>query len=160
MATQVNVSRATPVVGSYAPMAMRSVFTSRLTSEATLSSATLPSVAPTARGSHAWGTVRIVVKDDDTLEYLATIYNPSGETFTCAYLRRDGAAARGDILATLFSDVALRNPYIQVRGTISVARDMNAETLADELRERPGSFTVSVHTSGGVATGAIRGVVE
>lgn len=155
MATQVNVSRATPGLGSHSPSATRSVFTSRLTSESTLAS-----LAPAARMSEAWGTVRIVVKEDDTLEYLATIYNPRGETFSRAYLRRGGAGEGGEIMATLFTDVALRNPYIQVRGTISVSRELTAEELAEELREHPRAFAVSVHTPGAVTAGAIRGIVE
>lgn len=155
MATQVNVSRATTVPGGFSPSATRSVFTSRLTSESRL-----PSVAPTVRTSEAWGTVRIVVKEDDTLEYLATIYNPRGETFSSAYLRRGGEGEGGEIIATLFTDVALRSPYIQVRGTISVSRESKAEALAEELRERPRAFAVSVHTPGAVTVGAIRGIVE
>lgn len=155
MATQMNVSRTTPGLGSYQAPTLRSVFTSRLTAEATL-----PSVAPEPRESDAWGTVRIVVRDDDTLEYLATIYNPRGETFTSAFIRRGGANEGGEILATLFSDVALRTPYIQVRGTISVSRESSAEALAEELREHPRSLAVSVHAPASTAAGTIRGIVE
>ena len=155
IATQVNVSRSAPALGTYSPSRVRSVFTARLTSEEKL-----PSVAPEPRGSVAWGTVRIVVNDDDSFEYLATIYNPRGETFTSAFLRRGGASEGGEILATLFADVTLRGPYIQLRGTISVSRESSADALADELREHPHGFSVSVHTPASPRAGAIRGSVE
>lgn len=155
MATQVNVSRSSPLLGSYHPAPVRTVFTSHL------SAATSPApVAPQARASEAWGTVRILVQTDDALEYLATIYNPRGETFTTAYLRRGGAGEGGVIVATLFSDVALRTPYIQVRGTISIARESRGEDLAEELRETPQAFAVSVHASSGGKVGTIRGSIE
>lgn len=165
MATQVNVSRSSPLLGSYHPASVQSVFTSRLSaspsSSASPSASSSPaSVAPAVRESEAWGTVRLMVKDDDALEYLATIYNPRGETFSTAYLRRGGASADGVIVATLFSDVALRTPYIQVRGTISLARNERAGALAEELRENPHAFGVSVHASPSAKGGTIRGGVE
>ncbi|GMV10571.1 MAG: hypothetical protein AMXMBFR55_23050 [Gemmatimonadota bacterium] len=164
MATQVNVSRSSPLLGSYHPASVQSVFTSRLSASPSPSSSSSPaspaSVAPAVRESEAWGTVRLMVKDDDALEYLATIYNPRGETFSTAYLRRGGASADGVIVATLFSDVALRTPYIQVRGTISLARNERAGALAEELRENPHAFGVSVHASPSAKGGTIRGGVE
>lgn len=175
MATQVNVSRSSPLLGSYHPASVQSVFTSRLSASASASpspsssasaspsssaSSSPASVAPAVRESEAWGTVRLMVKDDDALEYLATIYNPRGETFSTAYLRRGGASADGVIVATLFSDVALRTPYIQVRGTISLARNERAGALAEELRENPHAFGVSVHASPSAKGGTIRGGVE
>lgn len=159
MATQVNVSRSSPLLGSYHPASVQSVFTSRLSASPS-SSSSPASVAPAVRESEAWGTVRLMVKDDDALEYLATIYNPRGETFSTAYLRRGGASADGVIVATLFSDVALRTPYIQVRGTISLARNERAGALAEELRENPHAFGVSVHASPSAKGGTIRGGVE
>lgn len=165
MATQVNVSRSSPLLGSYHPASVQSVFTSRLSASPSASpsssaSSSPASVAPAVRESEAWGTVRLMVKDDDALEYLATIYNPRGETFSTAYLRRGGASADGVIVATLFSDVALRTPYIQVRGTISLARNERAGALAEELRENPHAFGVSVHASPSAKGGTIRGGVE
>lgn len=167
MATQVNVSRSSPLLGSYHPASVQSVFTSRLSastspsaSASSSASSSPASVAPAVRESEAWGTVRLMVKDDDALEYLATIYNPRGETFSTAYLRRGGANADGVIVATLFSDVAFRTPYIQVRGTISLARNERAGALAEELRENPHAFGVSVHASPSAKGGTIRGGVE
>jgi len=165
MATQVNVSRSSPRLGGYHPASVQSVFTSRLSASASASpsssaSSSPASVAPAVRESEAWGTVRLMVKDDDALEYLATIYNPRGETFSTAYLRRGGASADGVIVATLFSDVALRTPYIQVRGTISLARNERAGALAEELRENPHAFGVSVHASPSAKGGTIRGGIE
>jgi hypothetical protein len=155
MATQVSVSRSTSSLGAHAKSPVRRIFTSHLRS-----ADDRPTVTPTVAASEAWGTIRIVVNDDDTFEYLATIYNPRGEAFIGAYLRRGGTTEGGTVLATLFSDVTLRSPYIQLRGTVSVSRDARAGVLAEELREHPRDFSVSVHTSTSTRLGAIRGVVE
>lgn len=119
-----------------------------------------PSTAPRAPRSRAWGTVRIVVWDDDRFEYLATIYNPRGETLTGAVLRRTGGDESDGAVATLFSDVSLRSPYIQLRGSVSVSRDERAALLSEEMRERPSGFTVRVFTAGGGAGGTLQGVVK
>jgi hypothetical protein len=133
----------------------RRIFTSHLSAEGPLASTT-----PMAGGSQAYGTVRIVVNDDDSFEYLATIYNPGNEAFTAAYLRRGSRAEGEDLVATLFSDVALRSRYIQLRGTVSVARGTSAGVLAEELREHPREFAISVHSSGAPSRAVIRGGIE
>jgi hypothetical protein len=151
MATQARVSRTASVIGVHASPTVRRVFTFRLSARDSL-----PTLEPRAGGSRAWGTVRLVVNDDDSFEYLATIYNPDGEAFTGAVVRR-GA---GEVLATLFSDVTLRERYIQLRGTVSIGRGARADVLAEELRENPRAFTVSVLAAGAPSLGAIRGTVE
>lgn len=160
MATQANLARSATTLGSHSPAAVRRVFTTRVTTRDTAALADRPSLEPTVSGSGAWGTVRIVVNDDDTFEYLATIYNPRGETFTGAFLRRGDGEDGGAVLATLFSDMTLRSQYIQLRGTVSVARDARAGVLAEEIRERPSDFAVSVHTATSSRAGAIRGTIE
>lgn len=154
MATQARVSRSGSMAQAHGATPVRRVFTSRLSA-----GDSIPSTAPTL-GSQAWGTVRIVVNDDDSFEYLATIYNPMEEAFTGAFLQRGGGALRDDVVATLFSDVALRSRYIQLRGTISIPRGVSAGVLAEELREHPRSFAVSVHSAGVSARPAIRGAIE
>jgi hypothetical protein len=103
--------------------------------------------------------VRLVVNDDDTFEYLITIYNPAGESFTGAHLLRRGAESKGESVATLFTDVSLGDRYVQLRGTLSVNRDQSAAVLAEEIRERPGDFVVSV-ASRATPLGAMSGAVE
>lgn len=104
--------------------------------------------------------MKLTVNDDDSFEYLITIFNPAGESFTGAQLlRKGGSDGRSQPVATLFSDVSLGNRYVQLRGTVSVNRDQSAATLAEEIRERPGDFLVSVFTRA-MPHGAIAGPVE
>lgn len=159
MATQANLARSATTLSSHSPAPVRRVFTTRVTS-GDAAHRDRPVLEPTVSGSVAWGTVRIVVNDDDTFEYLATIYNPRGETFTGAFLRRGDGEDGGAVLATLFSDMTLRSQYIQLRGTVSVARDARAGVLAEEIREHPRDFAVSVHTANSPRVGAIRGTIE
>ncbi|MEP7384629.1 MAG: CHRD domain-containing protein [Gemmatimonadota bacterium] len=156
MATQARVARSVAIVEARGTPSMRRVFTSHLSGGDSL----LPSIVPTIGGSRAWGTVRIVVNDDDSFEYLATIYNPVGEAFTGAVLCRGADIGSEDVVATLFSDVALRSRYIQLRGTVSVARGVNAGVLAEELREDPRGFAISVNTATKPGRFAIRGFIE
>lgn len=151
MATRAQASRTASIMGVHASPTIRRVFTSRLDAVDTL-----PALEPRVRGSRAWGTVRLVVNDDDSFEYLATIYNPDAEAFTGAVIRR----ASGEVLATLFSDVTLREPYIQLRGTVSLGRGGRPDVLAEELRENPGAFVVCVQGPGAPGRDAIRGPVE
>ncbi len=155
MATEGRVARATAGMATRSAPAERRVFVAHLTG-----ADMRPSTAPSAVTSHAWGTVRIVVWDDDRFEYLATIYNPKGETLTGATLRRTDSDDRDGAVATLFSDVALRSPYIQLRGSVSLSREERAAVLSEEMRERPRSFSVRIFTAGGPMAGALRGVVE
>ena len=155
MATQGNLVRASTAMGTHPRSAERRVFSTRVSA-----AETRPVPEPTVGSYEAWGTVRIVVNDDDSFEYLATIYNPKGETFTGAFLRRSGGGDAGVVLATLFSDMTLRSPYIQLRGTVSVGRDARPGALAEEIRENPRAFQVSVHSATSARLGAIRGTIE
>ncbi|HEX4932748.1 MAG TPA: hypothetical protein VFV33_06170 [Gemmatimonadaceae bacterium] len=155
MATQGKVARSASTLSAHVAASERRVFTSRFGTpdgRADLSTST-GSVA-------AWGSVRIVVNDDDTFEYLATIYNPTGATFTSAHLRRQGDGDTGAVLATLFSDLTLRTHYIQLRGTVSVSRNARASTLAEELRENPRAFTITFHTPASPRAAALRGALD
>lgn len=111
--------------------------------------------------TRAWGTVRIVLSDDDSFEYLLTLYNPAGETFTSAHVHRgeENESDHGEMVATLFSDVSIDDRYVQLRGTVLVGRDQRAAVLASEMRERPGDFEVKVHTMAH-PDGPIRGRIE
>ena len=75
MATQGNLVRASTAMGTHPRSAERRVFSTRISA-----AETRPVLEPTVGSSEAWGTVRIVVNDDDSFEYLATIYNPKGAT--------------------------------------------------------------------------------
>jgi hypothetical protein len=155
VATEGGVSRATTGMASRSAPAERRVFVAQVSG-----GDVRPSTAPHAPTSLAWGTVRIVVRDDDQMEYLATIYNPNGETITGASLWPASGEERGGPLATLFSDVSLRSPYIQLRGSVTHTRGVDAALLSEEIRERPPNFSVRMFTAGGPAGGALRGVLE
>ncbi|MEO7965991.1 MAG: CHRD domain-containing protein [Gemmatimonadaceae bacterium] len=155
IATQVNGSRSVVPFGDITPSTSRRVFTSHLLGDKAREAA---ATAQTSEDG-CWGTVKLTVNDDDTFEYLITIFNPVGETFTGAQLLRRSPNASGTSVATLFSEVSLGNRYVQLRGTISVNRDRSAATLAEEIRERPGDFLVSVSTRA-IPHGAMTGPVE
>ncbi len=155
MATQAGVARSSAVVTMRPASAVRRVFNTRLSASETLPATLRPSTG----GSSAYGTVRIVVNDDDSFEYLATIYNPSGEAFSSAVLRRSDQEGSTEVLATLFSDVTLRSRYIQLRGTISISRGASAGGLAEDLRERPQDFAICVLSASAPGV-AIKGTVE
>lgn len=162
IATTVNGSRSVVPFGEASATTSRRVFTSHLISD---KSRAEQASGVTSGEKGCWGTVKLTVNDDDTFEYLVTIFNPTGETFTGAQLLRRSAdpqgsgALGGGAVATLFSDVSLSNRYLQLRGTISVNRDRSSATLAEEIRERPGDFQVSVF-SRAMPKGAIAGAVE
>ena len=153
IATQSSAARATSSLGAHSSAPVRRVFTSRLSAVGEAEGTVQPAVA-----SRAWGTVKLVLNDDDTLEYLITIYNPKGETFTGAQLCQGAGSAVGPALATLFTEVTLRDRYVQLRGTVAVGRDTKPSSLAEALQERPSSFYVAVQTRQGV--NGIRGSVE
>lgn len=162
IATAVNVSRSaqpgSAEVGSTNPnaTAVRRVFTVQLVSDRErLAKEPLPI------DERTWGTARVVVNDDDSMEYLVTLYNPTGEAFTEAHVHRGEAnnGDHGETVATLFADVALRDRYVQLRGTVMVHRDQQGSVLAEELRNNPGEFEVRVHSAKEPA-GLIRGRVE
>jgi hypothetical protein len=155
MATQARVARQASEIGRHVATPERRVFTSRLSV-----GETFPALTPTVGGSRARGTVKLVVNDDDSFEYLATIYNPDGEAFTGAFLKREAADSDGEVVATLFSDVTLRSRYIQLRGTVSLARDVRAEQVAEGLREHPQGYAIDVHASSSPTRVAIHGVVQ
>jgi len=142
MATQLNLAQSGTTLGTRSTVPVRRVFVSHMNGQ---SRSELPGVSPVVSKTHAWGTIRVIVNDDETLEYLATLYNPSGESFSGAFLRRGGADP-ADPVATLFSHVTLRSRYIQVRGTLSVARSERLGALTEEIRENPGGFVLTVHS--------------
>ena len=108
--------------------------------------------------SAATGTVRLVLKADDTIEYLITLNNPKGEVFIAAHLGREEAGGRSSAMATLFSDVMLRDRYLQLRGSVVLGRGAKASDLAQGLQERPNAFYVDVWAEGGVVR--VRGAIE
>lgn len=158
MATEGRVARVSAGMTTRSAKVERRVFVAQVSGAGEGESR--PSLAPAVAASSAWGTVRIVVSADDRLEYLATFYNPRGETLTGASLLHRGSDALAAQVGTLFAGVALRSPYIQLRGTVSIARERRASVLSEELRERPRTFMVRVFTAGGPSNGTLRGVVE
>ena len=105
------------------------------------------------------GTMRIVVREDDTFEYQVTVQNEELKTFTAGLLYRMNPGTRGTAVATLFSDVTLSNRYIQMRGTGTVSRGVNVRDLMEQLRQRPAEFVVRLESRGSPA-GALLGTLR
>jgi len=106
--------------------------------------------------SFARGRVELKLRRDSTLEYHLNVYNPGSENFTAAQIFRSGRA--GNPVITLFAGAALRDKYIQVRGT-GVLTDPAGLPLLDELRANPASFYVSLRTTR-EPQGALRGTIQ
>ena len=154
MATQGSAARSAVSVGLSAYGTGRRVYVSRLSAREPS-----PTVAPEPSATAVWGTIRLVVNDDDSFEYLATLHNPGRQAVTAAVLRREGGEP-GAVLATLFSETTLRGRYLQLRGTVTLRPDVRAAALIEELREHPRAFALVVHLAGGGAGGTIRGALE
>lgn len=140
---------------------LRRIFTSQLQGDRTARDEPATATARPRAATKAWGTVRLVLSEDDSFEYLITLYNPAGETFTSAHVHRgeENESDHGETVATLFSDVAIDDRYVQLRGTVLVGRDQRADVLASEMRGRPSDFEVKVHTMSH-PNGPIRGRIE
>ena len=89
------------------------------------------------------GTLRVVLHRDDTIEYQLTIFNEDRRTFSSGHLYR-GTADPDHLVATLFAGEVLSSRYIQLRGTGSIAKDVQPRALLDQFRETPGDFVVRI----------------
>ncbi|MEP7345942.1 MAG: hypothetical protein ABI877_11770 [Gemmatimonadaceae bacterium] len=95
----------------------------------------------------ATGSTSISVRGDNSLEYEVEIDNVGGETFTQAQVVRVVAAdSTVDVIATLFSDVMMRDHRISVRGTASLARSLPPDALLAHVREHPSEYRVIVRS--------------
>jgi hypothetical protein len=106
--------------------------------------------------SFARGRVELKLRRDSTLEYHLNVFNPGAENFTAAHIYRNGRS--GPPVVTLFSGAALRDKYIQVRGT-GILIDPVGRPLLEELRANPASFYVSLRTTR-EPQGALRGTIQ
>ena len=106
--------------------------------------------------SFARGRVELKLRKDSTLEYHLNVYNPGTENFTAAHIYRSGRA--GPPVVTLFAGAALKDKYIQVRGT-GILVDPLGKPLLEELRANPAGFYVSLRTTR-EPQGALRGTIQ
>jgi len=106
--------------------------------------------------SFARGRVELKLRRDSTLEYHLNVFNPGAENFTAAHIFRSGRS--GPPVVTLFAGAALRDKYIQVRGT-GILIDPIGHPLLDELRANPAGFYVSLRTTR-EPQGALRGTIQ
>lgn len=93
---------------------------------------------------HPSGTLKLNWRDDDVLEYDLKLSDCEGIHFTTAQIVRRTDDGVPGVVATLFTDMLLTGPHVQMRGTGSVARGVRLGTLAEEIQERPGAFVVRV----------------
>ena len=106
--------------------------------------------------SFARGRVELKLRKDSTLEYHLNVYNPGTENFTAAHIYRSGRP--GPPVVTLFAGAALKDKYIQVRGT-GILIDPLGKPLLEELRANPSGFYVSLRTTR-EPQGALRGTIQ
>ncbi|HSA55796.1 MAG TPA: hypothetical protein VLE53_08825 [Gemmatimonadaceae bacterium] len=107
---------------------------------------------PTAR-------VHLQLTEDETFEYQVRIKNAVGVTYVSGQLHRRLPDGSNELVATLFSDVALSGPSVQLRGTASVARGVPAAEICDALRSSPESFIVQIDPQAG-QRGQLHGVLR
>jgi hypothetical protein len=88
--------------------------------------------------------VHLTFRRDDVLEYQLTIANADHEAFGSGYLYRGSAGSAGERVATLFTDLSLTGPFVQLRGTASMDARMTTPDLLSRMRQWPDSFEVRV----------------
>ena len=108
-----------------------------------------PVATGSARGSAAVtrvpsGTLHLTFRRDDVLEYQLTIANADHEAFGSGYLYRAGGSATEVRVATLFTDLSLSGPYVQLRGTGIVETPLTMPDLLSRIRQWPDSFSIRV----------------
>lgn len=107
---------------------------------------------PTAR-------VHLQLTEEETFEYQIRIKDAIGITYVSGQLHRRLPDGSNQLVATLFSDVALSGPSVQLRGTASVARGLLAAEICDALRSHPESFIVQIDPQNG-QRGQLHGVLR
>ncbi len=89
------------------------------------------------------GTLRVVFRDGNKLEYQLTIFNEDRRSFTAGYVYR-GTAEPDHLVATLFTGELLSSRYIQLRGTGRVVKAAHGTALLEQFRESPNEFVVRI----------------
>lgn len=114
----------------------RDEFTAMLEPRATVGTL-LPRVQPS-------GSLKLNWRNGDILEYDLKLSDCEGIHFTTAQIVRRSPDGASEIVATLFSDMLLTGPHVQMRGTGSVARGIHPGSLAADIQDQPGAFLVRV----------------
>lgn len=112
-----------------------------------------------ASTSESKGAAQLKVFADGTIEFLLTVNNKSGETFTRAHIHKAVAGSNGgihwDLLEAGNPVASLSDQPSQLRG---VARARTAAVLGD-LLANPSGYYVNVHSTA-FPGGAVRGQVQ
>ena len=112
-----------------------------------------------ASTSESKGAAQVKVFADGTIEFLFTINNKSGDTYTRAHIHKAAAGANGpihwDFLEAGNPVASISDQPSQLRG---VARARTAAVVAD-LLANPSGYYVNVHSSA-FPGGAVRGQVQ
>ena len=112
-----------------------------------------------ASTSESKGQAQVKVYEDGTIEFLFTVNNKSGETYTRAHIHKAAAGVNGpihwDFLEAGNPVASLSDQPSQLRG---IARPRAAAVLAD-LLANPSGYYVNVHSTV-FPGGAMRGQLE
>ena len=112
-----------------------------------------------ASTSESKGQAQVKIYEDGTIEFLFTVNNKSGETYTRAHIHKAAAGVNGpihwDFLEAGNPVASLSDQPSQLRG---IARPRAAAVLAD-LLANPSGYYVNVHSTA-FPGGAMRGQLE
>lgn len=112
-----------------------------------------------ASTSESKGYAQVMVEQDGTIEFMFTVNNKSGETYTRAHIHKAPAGVNGpihwDFLEAGIPVASISDQPSQLRG---VARPRAAADLAD-LLANPSGYYVNVHSTV-FPGGAVRGQLE
>lgn len=112
-----------------------------------------------ASTSESKGHAQVKVYEDGTMEFVFTVNNKSGETFTRSHIHKGAAGVNGpihwDFLEPADPATSISDQPAQLRG---IARPRAAAVLAD-LLANPSGYYVNVHSSA-FPGGAVRGQLE
>jgi len=112
-----------------------------------------------ASTSESKGHAQVKVYEDGTIEFVFTVNNKSGETFTRSHIHKGVAGVNGpihwDFLEPADPATSISDQPAQLRG---IARPRAAAVLAD-LLANPSGYYVNVHSIA-FPGGAVRGQLE
>jgi len=115
-----------------------------------------------ASNSDAKGSAQVKIYDDETIEFLFTVNNKGGETFTRAHIHKAPAGVNGgihwDFLEPNITDPddPITDQPTQLRG---IARRRATGDLAAAILANPSGYYVNVHSTDNLG-GAVRGQLQ
>jgi hypothetical protein len=105
------------------------------------------------------GQLTIELQETEGFEYHLEIRGAAAATYVSGQLRRQLPDSTQQLVAVLFSDLALTGQFVQLRGTAPLTRGVSAAEINEALQLHPESFVVHVEAQPGRG-GPLHGVLR